>query len=381
MTLLSRTPKAVSNTFLQTNGLLNVAAACVFLFAPLQADAKPKADEAPPPESSSMMPERSQESVLQIDTREWMLKSPAATSTLQGGSQSTLLQGGSKSTMLQAGSQSTLLQGGSQSTLLQGGSQSTMLQAGSKSTLLEGGTKGAIIQGGVEHIREKLNILFLLDCSRSMKEKFSSADPSSEEKMEAAKKVLEESLVKIPEDINIGLRTFGQGFSASNASDCRQTALLVPLGLGNRDAIRDRVKAIKAFGLTPLEYALKQAVEDDFRGSVGTKVIILISDGADTCDGHPCEFISQLPNYGIKLKVDVVGLDLKEQNAKKQLDCIAESSGGKFYDANTAGDLIKSVSTSVDRAISGRVIMHPKIKAVNTEVLPDSSPATPNAVP
>jgi hypothetical protein len=63
------------------------------------------------------------------------------------------------------------------------------------------------------------------------------------------------------------------------------------------------------------------------------------------------------------------------------LDCIAESSGGKFYDANTAGDLIKSVSTSVDRAISGRVIMHPKIKAVNTEVLPDSSPATPNAVP
>ena len=379
MTLLSRTPNSVSNIFRQTNRSLHVASsislslfATLFFLATPVATAKPKADEAPPPESSSMMPERSQESVLQIDTREWMLKALPATPTLQGGSQSTTLQGGS---------QSTMLQGGSQSTMLQGGSQSTLLQGGSKSTLLEGGTKGAIIQGGVEHIREKLNILFLLDCSRSMKEKFSSADPTSEEKMESAKKVLEDSLAKIPADINIGLRTFGQGFSASHDSDCMQTALLVPLGLGNRDSIRERVKAIKAFGLTPLEYALKQAVEDDFRGAVGTKVIILISDGADTCNGNPCEYISQLPNYGIKLKVDVVGLDLKEQNAKKQLDCIAEGSGGKFYDANTAGDLIKSVSTSVDRAISGRVIMHPKIKAVNTEVLPDSTPATPNAVP
>ncbi len=333
--------------------------------------AKTKSDDAPPPESSSMMPERQQESVLQIDTREWMLKS---------GSQSNMLQGGSQSTLLQGGSQSTLLQGGSQSTLLQGGSQSTLLQAGSKSTLLEGGTKGAIIQGGVEHIREKLNILFLLDCSRSMKEKFSSADVNSEEKMAAAKKVLNESLEKIPADISVGLRTFGQGFSNSHEVDCRQTALLVALGVGNREGIKQRVDSIKAFGLTPLEYALRQAVEDDFRGAVGSKVIILISDGADTCDGKPCEFISTLPNYGIKLKIDVVGLDLKEQNAKQQLDCIAESSGGKFYDANTAGDLIKSVAKSVDKAISGRVILHPKMKAVNTEVAPDSSP-TPNAVP
>jgi Ca-activated chloride channel family protein len=373
MTLLSRTPNAVSNFFFQSGCLLTIAVAMSFS---LEALAKTKSDTAPPPESSSMMPERPQESVLQIDTRDWMLK---------GGSQSTLLQGGSQSTMLQGNSQSTLLQGGSQSTLLQGGSQSTLLQGGSKSTLLEGGTKGAIIQGGVEHIREKLNILFLLDCSRSMREKFSSADPTSEEKMVAAKKVLDQSLEKIPADINVGLRTFGQGFSASHESDCMQTALLVPLGIGNREAIKERVKAIKAFGLTPLEYALKQAVEDDFRGAVGTKVIILISDGADTCDGHPCKFIEQLPKYGIKLKIDVVGLDLKEQNAKEQLNCIAESSGGKFYDANTAGDLIKSVSTSVDRAISGRVIMHPKMRAVNTEVLPDNSPSstpiTPNAVP
>ena len=113
--------------------------------------------EDQPPSESSMMPETApRDSVLQIDTQDWMLHHASLAAPLQGGSQSTMLQGGSNSTMLQGGSQSTLLQGGSQSTMLQGGSKSTLLQGGSKTVLLEGGTKGAIIQGNVEHYREKL---------------------------------------------------------------------------------------------------------------------------------------------------------------------------------------------------------------------------------
>ena len=292
---------------------------------------------------------------------------------LQGGSQSTMLQGGSKSTMLQAGSQSTMLQAGSQSTLLQAGSQSTMLQ---------GGTTGTIIQGNVEHYKEKLNILFLLDCSFSMKEKFSGGESGAqEEKMAAAKQVLEESMARIPADVNVGLRTFGQGSSHDTETDCRQTALLMPLGIHNRGGIIDRVRQIKPFGLTPIEYSIKQAAEDDFRGSQGSKVIILISDGADTCGGDPCEFIRQLPRYGVKIKVDVVGVNLKGA-AKDQLDCIAETSDGKFYDVHSAGELIRSVSQSVDKALSGRVIMKPRangVNAKNTETVPEPTPV-PNTV-
>jgi hypothetical protein len=63
MTLLSRTPNAVSNFFFQSGCLLTIAVAMSFS---LEALAKTKSDTAPPPESSSMMPERPQESVLQI---------------------------------------------------------------------------------------------------------------------------------------------------------------------------------------------------------------------------------------------------------------------------------------------------------------------------
>jgi hypothetical protein len=64
---------------------------------------------------------------------------------------------------------------------------------------------------------------------------------------------------------------------------------------------------------------------------------------------------------GISMKVDIVGLGLaREFGAKNQLNCIASASGGKYYDANSAADLIEGISQSVSKAISGRIISHPK---------------------
>jgi len=143
----------------------------------------------------------------------------------------------------------------------------------------------------------------------------------------------------------------------------------VPLGQGNRRAIIEQVRNIRAFGMTPLEYALEQAAETDFRGSQGKKVIILVSDGADTCGGDPCRLIKMLPAYGIKIKVDVVGLDLRRDRlARDQLNCITENSGGKYYDAGSAGQLIDSVSESVNKAISGRVLPRAGSPPVNYHI-------------
>ncbi len=224
-------------------------------------------------------------------------------------------------------------------------------------TKMQTGVENSIVEATIEHTNEPINILFLLDCSFSMKEKMG----DHMQKMEAAKQVLQNALARIPGDVNIGLRVFGLGDVGSSrgffADDCRQTALLVPLGQGNRRAIIEQVRNIRAFGMTPLEFALEQAAESDFAGAQGKKIIILISDGADTCGGDPCRFIRMLPAYGIKIKVDVVGLDLKRDHvARDQLNCITQNSGGKYYDASTAGQLIDSVSESVNKAISGRVL-------------------------
>lgn len=170
------------------------------------------------------------------------------------------------------------------------------------------------------------------------------------------------------------MRVFGQGYSGNTFTDCNQTQCLVPLGQHNRNSIIQRTRTIEPFGLTPLAYALRQTVEDDFRYAQGAKTIILISDGADTCGADPCAFMRLLPKYNVRIKCDVVGLDLHRDNAaRNQLNCIAEATGGKYFDANSSGELIDSVSTSVDKAISGRVIVKPGAKSKNTETETDKT--------
>jgi Mg-chelatase subunit ChlD len=299
------------------------------------------------------------------------IQSGTSSTALQTGTKSTTLQTGTDSTLLKTGTDSTLLKTGTDSTLLKTGTDGTLLQVGTASTLLQTGTQSSLLQTGIEHRGGPVNILFVVDCSYSMSQKLSG---SGGKKMYAATQVLEQALARIPNDVNLGLRVFGQG-SFLPGMDCQATALLVPIGTGNRATIRNKVANLKPFGMTPLEYALRQAAEDDFSDCKGTKTLILITDGADTCKGDPCRFIRELPMLGIRVKVDIVGLDIGDKEGRNQLHCIAEESGGKYYDANTAAQMIDSVSTSVNKAISGQVISPSTAK--NTETPPELQPIQP----
>ena len=270
------------------------------------------------------------------------------------------------------------IQANAQHYSFQAGTQSDALLNGAQAEFLQGGTEGSLVQGGVERQGGPVNIIIVLDCSYSMKEKLGNEN----QKLEAAKQVLQNALARIPNDVNIGLRVFGQGSNAGGFStpavDCRQTALLVPLGQGNRRTIIERVRNLKPFGMTPLEFALRQAAEGDLATAQGAKTIILITDGADTCGGNPCGYIHMLPILGIHLKIDVVGLDLKhDRSARAQLNCISEGTGGKYYDADSAAALIDSVTNSVNKAISGRINPKPSTPTKNIETTPELQPTQP----
>ncbi len=286
---------------------------------------------------------------------------------------------------LSASLNSTTLKTGTDSTTLQTGANNTTLQVGTQSTTLQTGTDSALLKTGVERQAEQVNILFIIDSSRSMLE---SLEPHIQ-KIDAAKQVLQQALSRIPPDVNLGLRVFGQGYAGAGAgsmfgglgglditSECRNTALWVPIGKGNRRAIIERVRELKPYGMTPLAYALAQAAFSDFKNCQGSKVIILISDGADTCSGDPCTVIRQLlPKYGIKIKVDVVGLSMhRDAEGRNQLNCVAQTSGGKYFDAKTAADLIDSVAASVTKAIEGRVIVRPSVDVPGTNPAGGSNP-------
>jgi hypothetical protein len=260
------------------------------------------------------------------------------------------------------------LWGGTSNTTLQTGTQSTMLRSGTEGVMLQTGTQGLLLQGGTEHTKEETNIEILIDCSQSMKENLPGMDSTKEPKMEAAKRVLEQTMQTIPADVNVGLRVFGQSFRNDPYTDCQQTALLVPIGVHNRRAMVDKIRTMRPFGLTPLTYALREA-GNDLAQFGGKKQLILISDGAETCGLNPCDMIRALTASGINMKVDIVGLGLKNDPAAKiQLNCIAKQSGGQFYDSNTAAELVdnlRKITAEAKGTISGKVLT--KVKGVDLQ--------------
>lgn len=261
-----------------------------------------------------------------------------------------------------ANTESTTLQTGTDSTMLQTGTDSTMLQTGTDSTTLQTGAQNTTIQAGVTRLVEPTNILILIDCSQSMKEGIGSPlSGGREEKMNAAKTVLEQTMSQIPSEFKVGLRVFGQSFHNDPYIDCQQSALLVPIGTHNRRTIIERIRQIRPFGLTPLTYALREAA-NDLAQVQGRKHLILISDGAETCGFDPCMEVRRITASGINVKIDIVGIGLKRDwEAKQQLNCISSQTGGKFYDANTAAEMIESLRNTLKQAVgeskvSGKVI-------------------------
>ena len=238
-------------------------------------------------------------------------------------------------------------------------------------------TGKAFIQGGVER-EAQVNILLLMDSSRSMDEALDGTTSEAiDKKISVARHVLEDTIMSIPSDINVGLRVFGQSFANNSYSDCQQSVLTVPIGPHNRKTIIESVRQLRPFGLTPLTYTLMNAVHD-FQGLPGVHRVVLISDGVETCGGDPCTYIKRLTALGIQMKVDIVGFGLKrDQVAQQHLNCIAQASGGKYYEADTAGQLRDSIKNSIAQAmgdgkVRGRVVSRVKVQILDPSKIPAS---------
>jgi Ca-activated chloride channel family protein len=199
------------------------------------------------------------------------------------------------------------------------------------------------------------HVLIILDASDSMNEVL-----NGRPKIQMAKEVVLKTIRALPPDTRVGLRVYGHrlgrsGFqfsgpfgSFSTGGDmCRQTQLLVPPGLHNRPWIATQLLNIQAKGKTPITYSLQEAINHDFQGVTGKKTIILVSDGRETCSHNPCDLAVDMVRAGIDVKINTIGLGIRDKLASDQLRCIASATRGHYYSANTTADLAKSLSDSV----------------------------------
>lgn len=110
-------------------------------------------------------------------------------------------------------------------------------------------------------------------------------------------------------------------------------------------------KAVDSFtakGETPIAYSMGKAVDD--LGSSGKRVLVLISDGEETCADDPCPVAKKLADRGVDLQFNAIGLDVGAK-ARKQLRCIADAGDGSYYDANQSGELSEALRRITQRAL------------------------------
>lgn len=186
-------------------------------------------------------------------------------------------------------------------------------------------------------------ILFIMDFSNSMSEFL-----DGQRKVDLMIDTMAKILPNIDRNASIGLRVYGHkmGFSAFDA--CRASTLLVPIGKSNAAAVENSLSRTKPRGMTPITYSLKQAVKNDFLGFSGKKRIILLTDGGENCDESPCEYALELIKTRKDINIDVIAFNVNDEEDLEQLECAALVTSGKFYTANTAAELAKSLSNSVE---------------------------------
>jgi Ca-activated chloride channel family protein len=152
--------------------------------------------------------------------------------------------------------------------------------------------------------------------------------------------------------ILVGMRAYGfdQSLNKTPDASCPNTELVLPF-TANRQAtaINRTADALSAYGYTPIANSLTLAGHDLLAIDAQKHMIILISDGEETCGGFPAAVAANLRSLGIDLQTHVIGFDL-DATAQQQMQAIASAGGGQYFDAADGDELGASLMRVIDLA-------------------------------
>ena len=166
-------------------------------------------------------------------------------------------------------------------------------------------------------------ILFLLDASGSMM-----APWEGQPRWNVAKRMLSkmvDSLNSYP-NLEVALRVYGHQFPNAD-KNCEDSRLEVPFAPRNAAAIKKKLAELKAQGNTPITYSLEQSANDFPSDKTSRNVLLLITDGLESCNRDPCAASLALQRKRVFLKPFVIGIGA-ERDFGKQLECL-----GQYYNA------------------------------------------------
>ncbi|PTQ55623.1 MAG: D-amino acid dehydrogenase large subunit [Candidatus Carbobacillus altaicus] len=183
--------------------------------------------------------------------------------------------------------------------------------------------------------RAQVNIEVILDASGSMKETI-----GGKTKLALAKEAMETLVRSLPKEANVALRAFGHRPQPTKEASCRFSELLYPFGSYSADRFAAALGEIEAAGWTPLAYSIERAGEDfrPYQGEGYTNIVVIVSDGAETCGGDPLNAAEALKGSAIQPYFHIIGFDV-DAEGKKQLSALAERVGGIYRDARNLAEI------------------------------------------
>lgn len=135
----------------------------------------------------------------------------------------------------------------------------------------------------------------------------------------------------------LGLIVYGEGAY----DDCSAIRLHMRPTANAADQLLGIVSTINPRGRTPLTESIRQAAEVlDYTHRPA--VVVLVTDGEETCGGDPCALGQFLKKTGHDITVHVIGYREGESNYFAAR-CVADATGGKYYPVSTEDQLIDAL--------------------------------------
>ncbi len=189
--------------------------------------------------------------------------------------------------------------------------------------------------------------MIVFDASGSMSGNQELGIPNSKPRIDEVRWALRQVLPSAARYRRVGLVTYGPG----PYNQCNVSLAMKPTANAAKKILRAVSRIIPA-GKTPLTSGVEQAAEAlDYRNKPG--VIVVVTDGEETCGRQPCELAKRLHDNAAQLTVHVIafryaGYSWTGYNSITDLMCLADQNNGLYIKANNEQELADALEKTLD---------------------------------
>ena len=203
-----------------------------------------------------------------------------------------------------------------------------------------------------------VDAMLVFDGSASMDEITFETGPKT--RIVEAREAMRRAMPDIAPYRRVGLLIYGPGPKGA----CKNLDLRFGPTTDAAGPVIEAIEALRPDGLTPLTEAVRRAAEAlDYRNHAG--VVVLVTDGNETCGGRPCEMARALSGGAHDLTIHVIGFravvdfftwnnpEQDPHNSTTVARCLSDETGGLFVTTETVQELVGALQRTLGCPVLG----------------------------